>query len=511
MTQNRGLKKVLSLACALCLTLSMLGSGTFAAIAEELDGAEAAVEQALPTDVPEEAADAQEDPADEEADANAQEDPADEAADANAQEDTAKDEDDAEVQDAAAVESEPQVDEPAEAGDPVIEEGRQNAEAVELMARATRAGPKQVDATVTNFRIQNLSGQDVNRVFLTDSFYLAMDWDASAHGADLHPGDYFDITLPDEMIFPSTSPATDFDIYGPDGTTVIATAHINAGATGGTVRVTFSDWVEGKENVNGSIRLASRFSREKITEDGDYTFSISVGSQVVPTTVNVFGPKELQNEHLSKWGQSASNKEEAEWWVRINHTKDNLGNVVITDHLSGGTGTETYIEDSFELLLVDFNPYGNVVTVHDRIDLSGMLTIAPDGRSFTINLGAVNGQQYRLKYRTTYAPGTELHNNNRLESENGNYVHSATHISASSGGAGTGTLANKIKIVKVDAEDGATPHRGSRLRGDRPQRHHLHAHHRRGRHRYLGHAHLGHLQGQGGCGARRLCARRHRA
>lgn len=135
-----------------------------------------------------------------------------------------------------------------------------------------------------------------------------MDCDASTNGTDLHEGDYFDVTLPEELVFPSDSAATDFNIYGSDGSTVIGKAHVTPGAgnKGRKVRVTFTGWVEGKENVKGNIRLSARFDREKVTTGEENSFSISVGGQVVSVTVMVTGPKELENEILAKWGQSAS-------------------------------------------------------------------------------------------------------------------------------------------------------------------------------------------------------------
>lgn len=316
--------------------------------------------------------------------------------------------------------------------------------------------PKNVEATVTSFTIQNLSGEDVDKVYWTDKFYLAIDWDAGANGAGLHEGDYFDITLPDEMVFPSDSASVDFNIYGDDGTTVIAKAHVNPGSDdkGGTVRVTFTDWVEGKENVNGNIRLSAQFDREQVTTGEENTFQISVNGQVVPVTVTVTGPKPLNPEFLGKWGQSFSgSKEQAEWYVRINHQKSTLTNVVISDHLSEGTGSETYIADSFILLRVEMDEYGDVLTVYETVDLTDKLSIAPDKKSFTLTLGDLNGDQYRLRYRTTYTPGTTLRNNMSLTSTEQNKTVSATHISADSGGSGTGTLANKIKLTKVDADD----------------------------------------------------------
>lgn len=350
---------------------------------------------------------------------------------------------------------------------------------------------KQVEVTVTHFSIQNLSGKDVDRMYWTDKFYLAMKWDASSHGANLHQGDYFDMTLPDKMKFPSDTSARDFNIYGEDGTTVIATAHVTPGPndTGGTVRVTFTDWVEGKENVRGSIRLGAIFDTQQVTRDSRNNFQLTVNGKVIPIDVDVFGPKKIEDEVLAKWARpvphateqpqrssnpsagelpSANNPDQAEWHVRINHKKATLTDVVISDRLSEGTGRETYISDSFRLSRVKMNEYGNVTEVLEEIDLTNRLTLSADKKSFTLKLGSVNADQYTLYYRTTYTPGTTLRNSVQLISQEESKTTSATSQSAQSGGNGEGSLANKIKLIKVDAEDGTRVLAGAVFEVTRP-------------------------------------------
>ena len=336
---------------------------------------------------------------------------------------------------------------------------RGEGEAPEVAPKKAPAEARQVDATVTTLTIQSLSGTTVDHVYWSDTFYLAMGWDASSSGADLHEGDCFDITLPEKMYFPSVNAAANFDIYSEDGTT-IGRAHVTPGTDnkGGSVRITFTDWVEGKENVRGSLRLSARFDKTQITTGEENTFEISVSGQVVPVTVLVNGPTALKPEILGKWGQSAgNNKDQAEWYIRINQQKTGLSNVVIADHLSGGEGTETYIVDSFKLLRVEFDEYGDIKQTYDDVSLAEKLDIAADGKSFTLNLGDIHGNQYRLRYRTTYTPGTTLRNNMKLSSTKQTKEVSASHISADSGGSGTGNLANKIKLIKVDADDQSLP------------------------------------------------------
>ena len=95
----------------------------------------------------------------------------------------------------------------------------------------------------------------------------------------------------------------------------------------------------------------------------------------------------------------------------------------------------------------------------DELINSGMLTFSADMSSFTLNLGNTS-DQYRLIYRSTYVPGTTLKNKMRLDSDQKQKQVIASHKSADTGGTGSGDLASKIKIVKVD-EDGTTPLKGA--------------------------------------------------
>lgn len=318
------------------------------------------------------------------------------------------------------------------------------------------SSPQPVDVTVERLSIQNLNHEDTDRVYYSDRFYLAMTWDATASGNGLHAGDHFDMTLPDQMMFPSDSGARDFDLYGEDGRTVVARAHVEPGASGGgTVRVTFTDWVEGRRNVRGSIYLASRFDTTKLTLDRPNTLQTTVAGQVFPITVDVAGPRDIQNEVLAKWGGPDSDSPQAHWTVRINHQRQNLTAARITDSLSGGDGTETYVPDSFVLRQVEMDARGYVTRVVRTVDLAGRLSIAQDGRSYALELGDLNGDSYQLNYRTTYVPGTALRNEASLYSTERGETRSSTVHSADSGGRGQGDLGGRIRVVKTASDDGS--------------------------------------------------------
>ena len=320
-------------------------------------------------------------------------------------------------------------------------------------------GPKQVDATITNFRFMNLSRTNVGDIYYTDNFYFDLDWAANTTGATLKEGDYFTIDLPDTVIFSSDSSPIDFDIYDANGTgAVIAKAHITAGTNGATAKVVFTNWVENRYNVNGNIQLSARFDLTRVPVNQSSSFTVSVNAGKSNTTsssgsVNVAGPQVLTDESLNKFAwYDTENPHLANWEIRINHKKATLSNVTIHDTIVGST--EKILKDTIRLSTVQMDQYGNdIAGTSTPVDLTGKLTMSDNDQTFTINVGNVNGEQYRLTYQSTYTEGTNLNNKLTLTSVNQTYTFDARFSRASSGGSGSGDLANKIKLTKVDEDD----------------------------------------------------------
>ena len=320
-------------------------------------------------------------------------------------------------------------------------------------------GPKQVDATITNFRFMNLSRTNVGDIYYTDNFYFDLDWAANTTGATLKEGDYFTIDLPDTVMFSSDSSPIDFDIYDTDGTgAVIAKAHITAGTNGATAKVVFTNWVENRYNVKGNIQLSARFDLTRVPVNQSTSFTVSVNAGKSNTTsssgsVNVAGPQVLTDEELNKFAwYDTENPHLANWEIRINHKKATLPNVTIHDTIVGST--EKILKDTIRLSKVQMDQYGNdIAGTSTPVDLTGKLTMSDNDQTFTINVGNVNDEQYRLTYQSTYTEGTNLNNKLTLASVDETYTFDARFSRASSGGSGSGSLANKIKLTKVDEDD----------------------------------------------------------
>ena len=233
----------------------------------------------------------------------------------------------------------------------------------------------------------------------------------------------------------------------------MANAHVTPKAGGGAeIKVTFTNYVNGRYDINGTLGMNANFNKDKVTVNQKNNFDIEAGGKTTPFQFKVDGgPTGNSNEVLHKYSFAAASINEAEWRVRINYKKANFPNAVVTDTLVGTT--EKFVKESFRLYRVNYTSdlqENNRV----RIDLSDKIVFSNNDQTFTINLGNINGEQYKLEYRTTYTPGTNLRNNVKLTSNNNKVDEKFISFKKeAAGGTGVGILANKIKLVKVDAED----------------------------------------------------------
>jgi len=310
---------------------------------------------------------------------------------------------------------------------------------------------KEVDLEIQNIVIKN-GGNPVNSMQVGDEFRIEMNWKAKAKAATINEGDYFIVKLPDNILIKNDAGNLNFSLTAPDGS-VMANAHVTPKAGGGAeIKVTFTNYVNGRYNINGTLGMNANFNKDKVTVNQKNNFDIEAGGKTTPFQFKVDGgPTGNSNEVLHKYSFAAESINEAEWRVRINYKKANFPNAVVTDTLVGTT--EKFVKESFRLYRVNYTSdlkENNRV----RIDLSDKIVFSNNDQTFTINLGNINGEQYKLEYRTTYTPGTNLRNNVKLTSNNNKVDEKIiSYKKEAAGGTGVGILANKIKLVKVDAED----------------------------------------------------------
>ena len=325
--------------------------------------------------------------------------------------------------------------------------------------------PKAVVATITDFRIEDRFGNPTTVVNKANLYAIAMTWDASAN-ANVEPGDYFDVTLPDTMRFTAAHPASTFNITDAATGEVMAVAHVSPGADGfgGTMRVVFTDYVNNHTDLRGSVRLGFTIDSHRVQTGTGKSFIFTVSGSPVPVTFDVTAPGTIGTEYLSKWGKIIEgNANEIQWTGRINYSRGNFHNVHLHDQLLDWGGGDLpaeirYVPGSFEIWTGVFDEYGSTIpgTAHRVPITPGMLTISPDGQSFDLDLSGIdlsNGQSFKFTYRTTYVPGVALRNLIKMYSDNPEYSSDWVYRNATSGGEGTSTIIARIRIVKVDKDD----------------------------------------------------------
>ena len=328
-----------------------------------------------------------------------------------------------------------------------------------------------VNTKITRFEIKTSDGRPIpsgGEYNYWSQFRLDMDWDASSYGNQLKQGDYFIVKLPDQFKYPTSGAAVDFPLYAPDGRTVIANAHIYSNGEetgGGTVKVTFTNYVENKENVKGNLFLQAGFDHKKIKEGQNNLISVEIGGVKKSVNIKIGTKGTVTNETFAKWGETVSGKDDQVRWVlRVNHTKGNYKNVSISDKLYVQEGTLPpgihYIKDTFVVHEVIFNSHGStqsVVKSYRYNEIKDFLHFSDNDTKFTFDyskkFGDMNGRQYLIQYTSTYIPQLKLRNEGVFHSDSKNVAYQAAFRSAEVGGGGQGDLTQKIKIFKVDEND----------------------------------------------------------
>ena len=286
---------------------------------------------------------------------------------------------------------------------------------------------EKTEVQITEFSIVNDSHVTQTTIKAGSRYNLKLAWDASAYGSTLHEGDYFTIDLPDAFKFPTNHSATHFNITDEYGA-VIATAVVDSNGDdgGGTVRVTFTDYVEERNHITGTMYMNFTVIKTKVNTGQTNTFSVTIGGNHweldIPVSEPGVGTPVDPDEVLHKRASNSSSSDEyVQWTARINFAGFTLPNAIIEDSLTvvGETGISQYIRDSFTLEERVFDEYGNKVTTvqtWNASQLGDRLQLHDNDTRFTLDMQDIEGKQYYLKYRSTYSPGLVLNNQMTLVS-----------------------------------------------------------------------------------------------
>ena len=339
---------------------------------------------------------------------------------------------------------------------------------------------------ITNLKITRTNEDTpVGGIYLRDSYEFKFNWDATAYGATLKQGDYFTVNLPESMSVVEEHANKELDIRDAQNNTVAKAVITPISTGGGTIKFTFTEFVNTHGNIKGNFNMGFRAVKEKVVVNQKNRIEITVGAKNYPIIEDglYIRPAGTQNpnEIFGKWAlgrvltsmyQGGENlvikdpevlktisKGATRWLLRINVKKADLHDVVVSDRLIGDElGDITMIPGSFAIFEGDTNEYGSAINIKNIRNISSDVQLAPDKRSFTYNLGNVDKKNYFLVYYTTYPPGSNLKvgNNATLRYDEGTPIYKESSFKESiAGGSAVGDNASKIKIIKFDADDGS--------------------------------------------------------
>ena len=332
-----------------------------------------------------------------------------------------------------------------------------------------------VDARITSFQILNTSNQPVTEIEKSATLKLDFNFEMP-ESIFLDNGNYFDIKIPEEFdLTTAVTYPTTFDIKDENGT-VVGTATIQPNAAtatggGGNVHVVFNENATGKYKFKGHLHFDLKINKKRVGDNQTINVKAGVNNREDltpgPKPIIVKPDRALSTvEVIGKWAKAPTVPNQAAWGVRVNRTKQYLKNVVITDKITSNNGhfidpdslPTVITSENFKLMKCEYNASGNPTSyTGEVVDISDKITFNEDKTEFRLDLGDIGTQSYFLSYKSTVEYGDIVQSNNATltSSTNPTQSSSGTWKYRHSGGAAGGVLGKKLKLRKVDVDNGA--------------------------------------------------------
>ena len=332
-----------------------------------------------------------------------------------------------------------------------------------------------VDARITSFQILNTSNQPVTETEKSATLKLDFNFEMPESNF-LDNGNYFDIKIPEEFdLTTAVTYPTTFDIKDENGM-VVGTATIQPNAAtatggGGNVHVVFNENATGKYKFKGHLHFDLKINKKRVGDNRTINVKAGVNNREDltpgPKPIIVKPDRALSTvEVIGKWAKAPTVPNQAAWGVRVNRTKQYLKNVVITDKITSNNGhfidpdslPTVITSENFKLMKCEYNASGSPTSyTGEVVDISDKITFNEDKTEFRLDLGDIGTQSYFLSYKSTVEYGDIVQSNNATltSSTNPTQSSSGTWKYRHSGGAAGGVSAKKLKLRKVDVDNGA--------------------------------------------------------
>ena len=309
---------------------------------------------------------------------------------------------------------------------------------------------KKVDV-ITEVKIQNDKGEALTGpVGRFDTFRLNAKF--ALEGKNVKAGDTTEVSIASPIDIKSQ----DFEINDSITGKLIANAKVDA--TAGKIILTFTKFVEEKNDVSGSFFFYAQVNKVKSPNDGEVPVKVSVNDKEKFTgkvTSGTIGGGYRYS--IIKSGWSEVGNKELGFRISVNRTNEVINDAVITDTLkSAGI---TYKPGSFKIKKGTWEYTNGKWELKNAKDVTANYKVNINGNSFTINLGNISADdQFAIEYRTNVnydvVDGERILNQATIKGSNKDeYASNSTVKIQIAGGEGIG-YAFSIKVTKVDDQNG---------------------------------------------------------
>jgi len=245
-----------------------------------------------------------------------------------------------------------------------------------------------VDITITNHRssTKEISGGGTTEF----SFDFSVPDSAKS-------GDTTTISLPDQLDFQRSQK---FNIYAPDGKTVVATAVIDKPSK--SLVLTYTDYVDSHDSISGHIDMQVTAATSEINKEETIPAEIKINGHTV--TIDSSGIKHIPSKgdtatDFWKYGYVDYDKNEVVYHVNINASMQSVSNVVISDSLA--SDGFSYVPGSFSISKGNWERNSeNYWTLSNPQDVTNQynIDINSSNSAYTVKLGNIS-EGYAIVYR----------------------------------------------------------------------------------------------------------------
>lgn len=305
-----------------------------------------------------------------------------------------------------------------------------------------------VDITISNSK---LTTNSIEGGFGTAEFKFDFSVPDSAKS-----GDTTTISLPDQLDFQRSQK---FNIYAPDGKTVVATAVIDKPSK--SLVLTYTDYVDSHDSISGHIDMQVTAATSEVNKEETIPAEIKINGHTV--TIDSSGIKHRPSRgdtatDFWKYGYVDYDKNEVVYHVNINTSMQSVSNVVISDSLvSDGF---SYVPGSFSISKGNWERNSeNYWTLSNPQDVTNQynIDINSSNSAYTVKLGNISEGYaivYRVKSNHPLLNGEQVVNNVNYES-NKKVINSSKNTVYYQGASGKANGYNHSLTINKEDESGA--------------------------------------------------------